>query len=213
LREEGIDPMASVPFSADNVSIFSAAGRVAARATEVVVVIGDAVSGQVMLAAIDAAEPTVKPTYIINDAMRRPSASAQPMGIDLAKRITGISPLAYSTNEQFLADLGATPDNPSPYAANAFDCVNLIALGALASGSTQPALIAAQIPAVSASGSPCMTFAQCRDDLIRGSNINYDGPGGRLTIGINGDLTEADFEVFGFDESGRDFRETTRSAP
>ncbi len=52
-----------------------------------------------------------------------------------------------------------------------------------------------------------MTFAQCRDDLLFGSNINYDGPGGRLTIGVDGDLTEADFEIFRFDETGRDFRE------
>jgi hypothetical protein len=57
-----------------------------------------------------------------------------------------------------------------------------------------------------------MTFAQCRDDLVLDRNINYDGPGGRLTIGDNGDLTEADFEVFGFDETGRDIRLTTRSA-
>ena len=56
-----------------------------------------------------------------------------------------------------------------------------------------------------------MTFAECRDDLVAGSNINYDGPGGRLTIGINGDLTEADFEVFGFDETGRDVTKTTRT--
>ena len=204
LREEGIVTTESVPFSADNVSIAGAAKKVADRGSSVVVVIGDAVSGQVMLNSIDTLEPTVQPRYFVNDAMRRPSSSAEPMGADLARRITGISPLAYSTNPRFLADLGASPDNPSPYAANAFDCVNLIALAALASGQTLPVSIAAQIPAVSASGSPCMTFAECRNDLKAGSNINYDGPGSRLTIGPNGDLTEADFEVFGFDATGRD---------
>ena len=212
LRDEGIEPTVSVRYSPDNVSISAAAEHVAAMGSSVVVVIGDAVSGQVMLAAIDGAESTVRPRFVVNDAMRRPTTSAEPMGVDLANRIIGISPLAYSTNADFLADLGATPDNPSPYAANAFDCVNLIALAALASGRTQPAAIAAQIPAISSSGSPCMTFAQCRDDLILDRNINYDGPGGRLTIGVNGDLTEADFEVFGFDETGRDIRLTTRSA-
>ena len=204
LRNENIETSESIFYSPNNVSIASAAVKVAATHDSVVVVIGDAVSGQVMVAAIDGREPTVRPDYVVNDAMRRPSASAEPMGSDLAGRIKGISPLAYSTNEDFLKDVNATPDNPSPYAANAFDCVNLIALAALASRSTQPAEIAAQIPAVSASGSPCMTFAQCRDDLNHGSNINYDGPGGRLTVGNNGDLTEADFEVFGFDETGRD---------
>ena len=211
LREQSIEPTESVPFSTNNVSIFTAAGRVASMGSDVVVVIGDGVSGQVMLAAIDGVSPASPPTYIVNDAMRRPSTSGQPMGASLAERVIGISPLAYSSNTKFLEDIQATPENPSPYAANAFDCVNLIALAAEASGSTLPTSIAAQIPAVSASGSPCMTFAQCRDDLVGGSNINYDGPGGRLTIGTNGDLTEADFEVFGFDETGRDVRRSSRT--
>jgi branched-chain amino acid transport system substrate-binding protein len=211
LRDQGIDPGESIPYSADNVSIAAAANRVATMGSSVVVVLGDAISGQVMLATIDNLELAVRPRYFVNDAMRRSSASAEPMGIDLSKRITGVSPLAYSTNTQFLQDLGATPDNPSPYAANAFDCVNLIALAARAGGSAIPAEIAAQIPAVSASGSPCMTFAECRDDLVLENNINYDGPGGRLTIGADGDLTEADFEVFGFDETGRDYRKLTRA--
>jgi branched-chain amino acid transport system substrate-binding protein len=214
LREQNIEPSESVPYTADNVSIAAEAARVATKGNHVVVVLGDATSGQLMVTAIDSAYPgPVLPQYVVNDAMRRPPTSAQPMGVSLAARIKGISPLAYSSNVNFLEDLGATPDNPSPYAANAFDCVNLIALAALAAGGvTQPAAIAAQIPSVSASGSPCMTFAECSTDLLNASNINYDGPGGRLTIGANGDLTDADFDVFGFDETGRDHSLSSRSA-
>jgi branched-chain amino acid transport system substrate-binding protein len=143
--------------------------------------------------------------YVVNDAMRRPSASANPMGESLAGRIRGVSPVAYSTNPQFLADLGATPDNPSPYAANAFDCVNLIALAALQAGSTQPTSIAAMIPGVSDSGSPCMSFAQCKTDMEAGNNINYDGPGGTLIVDNKGELASALFQFFGFDAAGKDF--------
>jgi branched-chain amino acid transport system substrate-binding protein len=213
LLDKGIVPTESVAFLPDNVSIAAAAVQVAKLGVGVVVVIGDATSGRVMLAAIEAAEPTVRPVYVVNDAMRRPTSSAEPMGDSLAKRVFGISPVAYSTDTEFLAELGATPENPSPYAANAFDCVNLIALAALASKSTQPMEIAAQIPAVSSSGSPCMTFADCQTDLEAGSNINYDGPGGRVTLGLNGDLSVAQFEVFGFDASGRDIRRGSVSAP
>jgi branched-chain amino acid transport system substrate-binding protein len=204
LEAKRIEQSDAIPFSADNQSIEAAAREVAGISAGVVVVIGDATSGPVMLGEIDAAEGTTKPVFVVNDAMRRPTASAEPMGISLARRITGISPVAYSTEESFLEQLGATPDNPSPYAANAFDCVNLIALAALASNSTKSAAIAAQIPAVSDSGSPCMTFAQCRDDIQAGSNINYDGPGGLLTIDGNGELAGAVFETFGFDDTGRD---------
>ena len=206
LQSKGIQQSDTVPYSADNASIEAAAAKVATTANAVVVVIGDATSGPVMLAAIDIAEPTVRPIYVVNDALRRPTASAEPMGSSLAERVTGTSPIAYSTDEQFLAQLGATPDNPSPYAANAYDCVNLIALAAWASDSTQPTAIAAQIPAVSASGTPCMTFVDCRANIEVGSNINYDGPGGFLTIGSDGDVSAAEFELFGFDETGRDVK-------
>ncbi len=199
-----IEQSEAIPFSADNQSIEAAAEEVATISAGVVVVIGDATSGPVMLGAIDAAESPTQPEFVVNDAMRRPTASAEPMGISLARRVTGVSPVAYSTDQAFLEQLGASPDNPSPYAANAFDCVNLIALAALASNSTQPVAIAAQIPAVSESGSPCMSFADCRDDILAGSNINYDGPGGQLTINRKGELAGALFETFGFDDTGRD---------
>ncbi len=112
LHDEGIEPVLSVPYLPNNVSIAAAAGRVAAKASGVVVVLGDPTSGQVMLATIDTAEPTVRPQYVVNDAMRRPSTSAEPMDVDLAGRITGVSPLAYSTNTLFLEDLGATCRQP-----------------------------------------------------------------------------------------------------
>jgi branched-chain amino acid transport system substrate-binding protein len=204
LESKRIDQSEAIPFSADNQSIADAATEVASISAGVVVVIGDATSGPVMLGAIDAAESTTQPVFVINDAMRRPTASAEPMGISLARRVTGISPIAYSTDQAFLDQLGATPDNPSPYAANAFDCVNLIALAALAGSSTQPQAIAAQIQAVSESGSPCMTFVDCSEEILAGSNINYDGPGGQLTIDRNGELAGAVFETFGFDDTGRD---------
>ena len=205
LSQKGIKQDDPVPYSSNNQSIAAAARSIAATSAGVIVVIGDATSGPVVLGAIDAASGATRPVYVVNDAMRRPTASAEPMGGSLASRVRGISPIAYSTDEQFLAQLGAVPGNSSPYAANVFDCVNLIALAALAAGSTQPAVIAANIPAVSDSGTPCMSFVECRTGIEAGSNINYDGPGfGPLTIGSNGELATAVFELFGFDETGRD---------
>ena len=209
LRTKGIQQTESVAYSTDNQSIKAGAARVATFAAGVVVVIGDATSGPVMLGAIDSDERATSPVYVVNDAMRRPTASAEPMSVSLTKRVTGVSPVAYSTDTQFLSELGAGSDDPSPYAANAFDCVNLIALAALASQSTQPTAIAAMIPAVSDSGTPCMTFADCRADIEAGSNINYDGPGGPVTINSKGELGAANFQFFGFDETGRDFNKVT----
>ena len=209
LQTKGIQQTESVAYSADDQSIKLAAAKVASFAAGVVVVIGDATSGPVMLNAIDAGEAVTQPVYVVNDAMRRPTANAEPMGESLAKRVTGVSPVAYSTDAQFLSDIGSTPEDPSPYAANAFDCVNLIALAAQASHSTQPAAIASMIPSVSDSGTPCMNYADCQVDLAAGSNINYDGPGGPVTINSKGDLSAANFEFFGFDATGKDFNKVT----
>ncbi|HZX54867.1 MAG TPA: hypothetical protein VFE86_09295, partial [Ilumatobacteraceae bacterium] len=162
----------------------------------------------VMLEAIDAKEETVRPNYVVNDALRRPAASAQPMPEALALRVTGVSPIAYSKDKTFVDALGASADNPSPYAANAYDCVNLIALAASSARSTQPIDIARFIPEVSAGGTPCMSFAQCRDDLVAGSNINYDGPAGSLTLDANGEVINPTFDLFGF-KSGRDVNLST----
>lgn len=205
LLRKGIKQKDAVPYSSNNQSINAAAATIAADGAGVVVVIGDATSGPVMLSAIDAASGAARPVYVVNDAMRRPTASAEPLGGDLAKRITGVSPVAISPDAQFLAQLGAAPDNPSPYAANAYDCVNLIALAALSAESTQPSDIAAMIPLVSDSGTPCSTFVTCQIAIEAGSNIDYDGASGAVAMSSNGDLATAVFGLFGFDESGRDY--------
>ena len=52
-----------------------------------------------------------------------------------------------------------------------------------------------------------MTFVDCAEDIKAGSNINYDGPAGTVTLGTNGDVTAADFELFAFDDTGRDYQQ------
>ena len=208
LSNLGIAQTVPVAYSSDNDSIGAAAIKVASLKSGAVVVIGDATSGPVMLEAIDSKETSFSPSYVINDAMRRPAASAQAIPDALAAHVTGVSPIAYSSDPAFLAALGSTPDKPSPYAANAYDCVNLIALAARSARSTQPVDIASEIPAVSASGSPCMTFAECQHDLDTVTNINYDGPDGSLTLDAKGDVINPRFEVFKF-EDGRDVKDST----
>jgi branched-chain amino acid transport system substrate-binding protein len=208
LTDLDIDQTDPVGYSSDNESIDGAATKVASMKSGAIVVIGDATSGPVMLEAIDSKETTFPPDYVINDAMRRPTASAQAIPDSLAERVRGVSPIAYSNDPAFVAALAVTADKPSPYAANAYDCVNLIALAARSARSTQPIDIASEIPGVSASGSPCMTFAECQHDLETVTNINYDGPDGSLTLDAKGDVTDPTFDVFGF-ENGRDVNKST----
>lgn len=201
----GIEVSISVPFSVGDASISTGAASLAALEPAVVVVIADAVSGPAMLLATDLAARTNPPLYVVNDAMRRPASTVQPFAPSVAARITGVSPLAFAEDERFVAALRTVnPATTGLYAANAYDCVNLIALAAVASGSTSPARIASSIVAVSVNGSSCTSFTACSADLAAGRNIDYDGPGGVLALGGSGDLAGGVFELFGFDDSGRD---------
>jgi branched-chain amino acid transport system substrate-binding protein len=205
LSARGTEVTKSVGFTDTEKSIAAAVAAVTDVQPEVVVVIADASSGPAIIEAIDSASSGPAPTFVVNDAVRRPASSAKPFDRVLARRLVGVSPLAYPTSPEFLdalrvVDAGAT----GLYAQNAYDCVNLIALAAQASGSTTSAVMAAAIPDVSSGGSGCSTFATCNDVLSEGRNPNYDGPGGVITIDVNGNTSTAIFERFTFDDTGRD---------
>jgi branched-chain amino acid transport system substrate-binding protein len=57
---------------------------------------------------------------------------------------------------------------------------------------------------ISDSGTPCNSFVACRTGIEAGSNVNYDGESGQVAMNSDGELAAATFELFGFDDTGRD---------
>jgi len=193
---EGTSVTAMVGFDSSEDSI--------AAAVEAVVVIADGTTGPAVISAIDSAS-IISPTYVVNDAIRRPSSSAQPFGRSLNSRIVGVSPLAYPTSQVFMDALRAVnPVTTGLFAANAYDCLNAIALAAVAAESDRPTAIARQIPGVTDQGTPCTSFTICIAALEAGRLIDYSGPGRDLTIGADGELLTTAFERFTFEADGRD---------
>ena len=142
----------------------------------------------------------------MNDALRNPTAPQRIQGLDaeLRDKIIGLAPQAESS------DPSEPFDPPGLFAANAFDCANLIALAAVRSGSDAPRDIARQLAAVSVSGSVCETFSDCVDTIESGLEIDYDGPSGITDLlARTGDPSRAAFDLFTFDESGRDVLQRT----
>lgn len=192
-----------VGFTSNEDSLNAAVEAVVAARSEVVVVIADSTAGPAIIAAIDDASSN-RPTYVVNDAIRRP-ATSQPFGRSLGARVEGVSPLAYPTLLSFMESLrNINPATTGLFAHNAYDCVNAIALAAQSAGSDQPSAIARQIPIVTDGGTPCGSFASCVDALATRPNIDYSGPGRDLTIGRDGEVLTAVFERFTFDADGRD---------
>jgi len=84
---------------------------------------------------------------------------------------------------------------PVVYAAQAYDCAVSLALASLASNGTDSDQIAANMVAVTQQGTTCSTFADCRDKLVAGEDIDYDGPSGAIRFDDHGDPTSARFSL------------------
>lgn len=188
----------SVPISAADEDFSDEARRIADSDAQVAIVLADSATSARFLEALDASGDALS-TVITNDAIRSGETVQRIAALSptLRTKIVGVGPQAESTPEQF--------DPPGPFAVNAYDCVNLIALAAQKVGSDAPRDIAGQMASVSASGSVCRTYADCLVALESGLEIDYNGPSGVTELLVRrGDPARATFDRYTFDENGRD---------
>ena len=92
------------------------------------------------------------------------------------------------------------------YNDEAYDAVVIMALAALAAGSTDPAEYVSQMAAVTKGGTPCSGYARCAALLTDGDasndDIDYCGHTGPIELDENGDPTVGYFAVNTHDASG-----------
>ena len=89
------------------------------------------------------------------------------------------------------------------YAAESYDAVVLVALGAIAAGSDDPTAIAAEINGLTQDGDVCENFADCAKLLEEGADIDYDGLSGPLSFIDAGEPSEASVLTLEFDAEGQ----------
>lgn len=122
---------------------------------------------------------------------------------DAVNGITGVAPGA--DNPEFNDGIAAfDPDlDVFQFAPQVYDCVTAIALAAEAAGSVDPAEYVAELPNISRpEGTECSSFAECRDFLSEGEEINYQGASGNIDFDDNGDPTAATFQIFHYGDDG-----------
>lgn len=203
----GMELTSSVAYPPDTDDLSGPALAVVADSPSAVVVLGNADLGTRMLVAATDAAPSPSPWFIVNDSIRRPDQPAliAELGPERRARIRGVSPAILPTNPDLLELLGMPERDPSTaFAAMAMDCVNLMALGAVAASSDDPRAVAAQIPGVSRGGTSCRDFPTCAELLADSRNVDYNGPEGLIRLDSQGDVTVGAFERFSFDDNGRD---------
>lgn len=91
--------------------------------------------------------------------------------------------------------------NDFSYAAESYDAAILVGLAAIAAQSVESRDIADQMINVSRDGTTCTTFAECKDLLEAGEDIDYDGVSGPISFSDAGDPTEATIGIYQYDEN------------
>mgnify|MGYP002737229599 CR=1 FL=1 len=87
------------------------------------------------------------------------------------------------------------------YGGQAYDCTIIVALGAIAADSTDPAVFNDAIADVTKDGEACASFAECKELLEAGEDIDYQGASGPLEI-EGPDPTFGRYAIAEFQEDG-----------
>lgn len=85
------------------------------------------------------------------------------------------------------------------YGAETYDAIIIIALAAEVAGTVEPTAIAAEINGVTKEGTKCTTFAECKELIAAGEDIDYDGLGGPYEFGDAGEPTAASYRIATYD--------------
>lgn len=115
----------------------------------------------------------------------------------------GVAP-ALSISDRFRQQiLDVDPDVTAlTGAAEGYDAVLLIALGAEAARNDAPAHIADRIVELSTVGKQCTDFRSCRHLIQTNIDVDYFGQSGDITMQPNGDPSEAGFGTIEFTRTG-----------
>lgn len=108
--------------------------------------------------------------------------------------------------QEFNEGEGNAPLTEFTYGAESYDATILIALAALAAGSTEGTAIAEKLIEVSGGsgdGEKCDTYADCAAIIVGGGVADYDGISGPITFDEVGDPTEASIGIYQFGEDNK----------
>lgn len=146
--------------------------------------------------------PDKVPLYLVDGNLSQQAFAELPKGIMVGTK--GTLPGAAAT-ENFQGELlTVNPDlTDFSYAPEAYDAVNLIALGMEVAQSCDGTAIAAALQGVSKDGESCTDFASCKALLDAGKDINYEGVSGPVEFADNGDPSIATMGVYEYEANDK----------
>jgi ABC-type branched-subunit amino acid transport system substrate-binding protein len=146
--------------------------------------------------------PDTVPLYLVDGNLSQKAFAELPKGIMVGTK--GTLPGAAATS-QFQGELlTVNPDlTDFSYAPEAYDAVNLIALGMEVAQSCDGTAIAAALQSVSKDGENCADFASCKALLDAGTDFNYEGVSGPVEFADNGDPSIATMGVYEYEANDK----------
>jgi len=139
--------------------------------------------------------PNKVKTYLVDGNLSSQAYKDLPAGI--MKGVKATLPGVLATEELKAKLLAVDPSlTDFSYAAESYDAVMLIALAAEQGGATDGATIKDNLQSVSSGGTKCSTFADCKQLIADGEDIDFDGVSGPIEFDANGDPSVATMGIY-----------------
>jgi branched-chain amino acid transport system substrate-binding protein len=197
--EDAGGQVVATEFYDPNAAEFSAEVQAVAAADPMaVVLIGFDESSQVISEMISQGiGPQEKPLYLVDGNTGNKLGEDLPAGV--LEGVQGTLPGAEATDEFRARLLEVDPELVDfSYAGESYDAALLAGLAAIAAGSDAGVDIASELVNVSSGGTECMAFAECKEMLEAGEDIDYNGISGPIEFSDAGDPTVASVGVYTF---------------
>jgi len=139
--------------------------------------------------------PNKVPLYLVDGNLSSQAYKDLPAGIMKGVKATLPGVLASADLQAKLLEVDPALTDFS-YAPESYDAVMLIALAAEQGGATDGTTIRDNLQSVSAGGTKCYTFAECKALIADGTDIDYDGVSGPIEFDSNGDPSVATMGIY-----------------
>ena len=139
--------------------------------------------------------PDNVPLYLVDGNLSSQAYKDLPAGIMAGVKATLPGVLASADLQAKLLEVDPALTDFS-YAPESYDAVMLIALAAEQGGATDGTTIRDNLQAVSAGGTKCYTFAECKALIADGEDIDFDGVSGPIEFDSFGDPSVATMGIY-----------------
>jgi branched-chain amino acid transport system substrate-binding protein len=207
LIANGVEVPEFIEFDKDGTSFDAEAAQIAAAGVDAVSFIPFAEGAAFLQALIEAGVgPDDVAVYTADGFVDNVSAAdVDPNDASVLEGMRATYPsIAPPSGEPTFPDRFAAfaPDAPLVFSAHSYDCIIVFALATVAAGSTDPVAIQAVINDITKGGTKCNRYAECRQLLLDGEDIDYDGASGALDFVDAGEPGAGTYMLMTYDAEG-----------